>query len=185
MTTHTFKVLLLGPKDCGKRTFIIRHLDGGFVENFDKTDKTDKYLLHFDSNIGDIKVEVHLTPKYCDDYDILMLMFDTSDIRSFEAVKIIEKEAGAKQSLRINHSHILVGTKVDKKRNLDHNDSDSDDNSTIQSTRGVFPREIRDFLRTAWIDTYVEISTKSMYNLEKPWLAAIRLALKNEHIVLV
>ncbi|KAG9073343.1 GTP-binding nuclear protein gsp1/Ran [Linnemannia hyalina] len=175
MTTHsipTFKLVVIGDGGTGKTTFIKRHLTGDFEKKYLATIGVEVHPLEFYTNYGTILFETWDTVgqvRYCglrDSYYIngqcAIIMFDVTSRISYKNVANWYRDL-----TRICSSIpiVLCGNKVDIKE------------------RKVKPKAI-DFHRKKDLQ-YYEISAKSNYNYEKPFLWLARKLVGREDLVFV
>ena len=156
----TFKLVLVGDGGTGKTTFVKRHLTGEFEKRYHATQGVEVYPLGFTTNYGEIKFEVWETAgqeKFGgirDGYYINgqcgIIMFDVTSRITYKNVPNWHRDL-----IRVceNIHVVLCGNKVDVKE------------------RKVKAKSIT-FHRKKNLQ-YYDISAKSNYNFEKPflWLA--------------
>ena len=156
----TFKLVLVGDGGTGKTTFVKRHLTGEFEKRYHATQGVEVYPLGFTTNYGEIKFEVWETAgqeKFGgirDGYYINgqcgIIMFDVTSRITYKNVPNWHRDL-----IRVceNIPVVLCGNKVDVKE------------------RKVKAKSIT-FHRKKNLQ-YYDISAKSNYNFEKPflWLA--------------
>lgn len=159
--TPTFKLVLVGDGGTGKTTFVKRHLTGEFEKKYVATMGAEVHPLTFSTNLGKITF-------YCwdtagqekfgglrDGYYIggnaAIIMFDVTARVTYKSVPVWHKDL-----VRVceNIPIVLCGNKVDCK------------------DRKVKPKDIV-FHRRKNLQ-YYDISAKSNYNFEKPFLYIIR-----------
>jgi GTP-binding nuclear protein Ran len=154
------KIVLLGDGGCGKTAFLIRHITGEFEKRYLATLGCEVNPLPFYTNQGEITFNVWDTAgqeKFAglrDGYylgsDGAIVFFDlTSRVSFYNVESWITKFRGMCPNAKI----ILVGNKCDVKY------------------RKVSEAEIK----TKYPDmTYYDISAKSNYNFDRPWLQLAR-----------
>ncbi|EFC46494.1 ran family small GTPase [Naegleria gruberi] len=156
----TFKLLLVGDGGTGKTTFVKRHLTGEFEKRYIATVGVEVRPLRFNTTRGPICFEVWDTAgqeKFGglrDGYYIggkcAIIMFDVTSVATYKNVPTWHRDI-----VRVceNIPIVLCGNKVD-----------------VQD-RKVKPKSIK-YHRTKQLQ-YYDISAKSNYNYEKPflWLA--------------
>lgn len=160
MQPHTFKLVLVGDGGTGKTTFIERHLLGDFRKKYVATLGVEVHPLEFDTNYGKVRFDVWdtagqekfggLRDGYYVYADCAIIMFDVTSRRTYDDVLNWHKDLiRACENIPI----VLVGNKVDVK------------------DRRVKAKQIT-FHRKAKLQ-YYDLSVKSNFNIEKPflWLA--------------
>jgi GTP-binding nuclear protein Ran len=152
-----FKVCLVGDGGVGKSTFLKRHLTGEFEKKYIATLGCDTQPLLFNTNYGPIIFNVWdtagqekfsmLKEGYFIASDGFIVMFDVTSTLSYKNVKSHIKSAKSV----VNAPLVVCGNKVDVK------------------DRKVKGREIL-IAKDESVDKYYDISAKSNYNFEKPFL---------------
>lgn len=156
----TFKLVLVGDGGTGKTTFVKRHLTGEFEKRYHATQGVEVYPLGFTTNYGEIKFEVWdtagqekfggLRDGYYINGQCGIIMFDVTSRITYKNVPNWHRDL-----VRVceNIPVVLCGNKVDVKE------------------RKVKAKNIT-FHRKKNLQ-YYDISAKSNYNFEKPflWLA--------------
>lgn len=156
----TFKLVLVGDGGTGKTTFVKRHLTGEFEKRYHATQGVEVYPLGFQTNFGEIKYEVWdtagqekfggLRDGYYINGQCGIIMFDVTSRITYKNVPNWHRDL-----VRVceNIPVVLCGNKVDVKE------------------RKVKAKSIT-FHRKKNLQ-YYDISAKSNYNFEKPflWLA--------------
>lgn len=156
----TFKLVLVGDGGTGKTTFVKRHLTGEFEKRYHATQGVEVYPLGFTTNYGEIKFEVWdtagqekfggLRDGYYINGQCGIIMFDVTSRITYKNVPNWHRDL-----IRVceNIPVVLCGNKVDVKE------------------RKVKAKSIT-FHRKKNLQ-YYDISAKSNYNFEKPflWLA--------------
>ena len=161
MASKTIKTIIVGDGGCGKTAFVTRHYTGEFVKNYIATMGVEVRPLTFSTSKGAMTMNIWDCAgqeKFCGLQEIYyqgaqaaIIMFDVTSKISYNNVgpwynKIKEKCPGI--------PIVLCGNKVDVKE------------------RKVRPRDIT-FHRRKSIQ-YYDISAKSNYNFEKPFLYILR-----------
>ncbi|KAH7036196.1 putative GTP-binding nuclear protein Ran [Linnemannia elongata] len=169
-TTPTFKLIVIGDGGTGKSTFIKRHLTGEFEKKYNATIGVAVHPLGFTTNYGDILFETWDTAgqeKFGglrDGYYIgghcAIIMFDLTSRITYRSVPNWHRDL-----IRVCDTIpiVLCGNKVDVKE------------------RKVKPKQI-DFHRKKCLQ-YYDISAKSNYNYEKPFLWLARKLAGHEDLV--
>ncbi|PRT53755.1 GTP-binding nuclear protein GSP1/Ran [Wickerhamiella sorbophila] len=156
----TFKLVLVGDGGTGKTTFVKRHVTGEFEKRYHATQGVEVYPLGFHTNFGEIKFEVWdtagqekfggLRDGYYINGQCGIIMFDVTSRITYKNVPNWHRDL-----VRVceNIPVVLCGNKVDVKE------------------RKVKAKSIT-FHRKKNLQ-YYDISAKSNYNFEKPflWLA--------------
>lgn len=168
----TFKVSLIGAENVGKTAFLKRWETGGFEKDYLPTTKASVVPLDFSTNKGEIRLDVWDcagNPKLAgseDEYwtnsQAIFLMFDLTSAASFENMK---KKFGEANWL-LEHSNpamVLCGNKSDLKK------------------REITASQIVNWKSENGLD-YYDISAKSNYNFERPWLNLLRKLTKDSSL---
>jgi GTP-binding nuclear protein Ran len=161
MTDYTFKICLVGDGGVGKTTFVKRHKTGEFEKKYVATLGVEVYPLDFSTNHGVVRFNIWDTAgqeKFAglkDGYYIgsegAILMFDVTNRQSYNNLDSwYEGVTKVCQDVPI----VLCGNKVDIAK------------------RQVLPKDIS-FHRKKKIQ-YYDISAKSNFNFEKPFLYLAR-----------
>jgi GTP-binding nuclear protein Ran len=156
-----FKLILVGDGGVGKTTFVKRHLTGEFEKKYISTIKVEVHLLNLYTNKGKVVLELWDTcgqEKYGglrDGYYIgahcAILMFDTTSKQTYFNIPSWYRDI---YRVCDNIPMVLVGNKVDI------------------SDRKVKPKTIT-FHRKKNLQ-YYDISAKSNFNYEKPFLYLVK-----------
>ena len=160
-TTRTFKIIISGNGNVGKTTFIKRHLTGGFERRYVATLGVEVHPLKFRTNYGTICFNLWdtagqerfggLREGYYFEADGVMLLFSVMDMQSYRDVgkwdDLVHNSVG-------NIPTVLCGNKVDCR------------------DRVVKPRQIN-YHRINNLP-YCDISAKSNYNFDRPFLLLAR-----------
>ena len=163
-----FKIVIVGDSECGKTTFVNRHLTGefgsepttcGFVFQPLRF-KTNYGVVVF--NIWDISgsVEDGLRDQYYDGANGMLLFFDVTNKDSYMN---LESWFGEVEKVTGPIPTIVCGNKVDLK------------------DRVVKPKSITFHRKHSSL--YYDISSKSNYNYEKPFLQLARLLTGHDDLV--
>jgi len=157
----TFKCVLVGDGGCGKTTFVKRHMTGEFEKRYVSTLGVEVHPLIFHTNRGAIRFNVWdtagqekfgcLRDGYYIQGQCALIMFDVTSRVTYKNVPTWHRDL-----VRIceNIPIVLCGNKVDSK------------NRKLMAQSIVFHRKKN--------LQYYDISAKSNYNFEKPflWLAS-------------
>lgn len=174
MSNNQFKIVLVGSEEVGKTTYLASLLAGKFTCNNVANLGVVIYSLKFHTNNQEYP-EIEFNVSDCashtrnfnmvDGYyigaDAMIAMFDVTNSNSF--LKVKKNDCWSSQCLR-DIPQILVGNKVDT------------DIADIAKW-ALFPEQISAHInKSVRMEKakYVEISVKSNYNLEKPWLELAR-----------
>lgn len=165
---NSFKVVMVGDGGCGKTTFITRHLTGEFTKNYIATIGVKIVDIPFVMNVpgeGERNVTLNiwdcagqekfsvLSEEYYRDASGVIIMFDVTSKVSYRNVNSWYRKVRA---VLPTVPIILCGNKVD-----------------CSQERKVLPQDIV-FHRQHSILAYYDISAKSNYNYDKPFLRLIR-----------
>jgi GTP-binding nuclear protein Ran len=169
---HKFKVILVGDGGVGKTAFVRRHASGEFEKKYIATLGVEVHPIDFNTNYGIIRFNMWDTAgqeKFGglrDGYYILgnavIAMFDVTNKLSMENT---DKWISDVKNVCGDIPVILAGNKVDI------------------ADRKISPKQIREKLKSPSHNSsiYLDISAKSNYNFEKPFLKlARRLTGKND-----
>ena len=160
--TTTFKLVIVGDGGVGKTTFINRHTTGDFIKVYHPTLGVKTSKMNFQTDVGNVCFNVFDLAgqeKFSEsvpdlkDADCAIIMFDVTSQVSYKNVvnwyDTITNACG-------NIPTVVCGNKVDIRE------------------RKVMPRDIdMNFNRTNNI-MYYDVSAKSNYNFEKPFLSLIK-----------
>lgn len=151
------KLVLIGDGGTGKTTFVKRHITGEFTRNYIATIGANTYTLPFYTNMGEIKFmvwdtagqEKHggLRDAYYIGADCSIIMFDTTSRITYKNVPNWQKDF---TRVCPNVPICICGNKVDI---ID---------------RKVKPAQVKG--KTSSNIAYFDISAKSNYNYDKPFL---------------
>lgn len=154
-----FKVVLIGDGGTGKTTFIGRHLSGKFAQQYIPTRGVDKHSLTFDTNYGQISFDLWDTAEqercnglgdgYYINSDAAMIFFDTSSRSSYTNSSKWRRDVSIACP---NIPIVICGNKVDiVPRIVKHRDIDIGKDGDGECE-------------------YYDVSAKSLYNLNQPFL---------------
>ncbi|EAL52137.1 Ran family GTPase [Entamoeba histolytica HM-1:IMSS-B] len=168
----TFKLVIVGDGGTGKTTFVKRHLSGEFEKKYIPTIGVDVHPMLFNTNCGPIRFEVWdtagqekfggLKDGYYVQAHCAIIMFDVTSRDTYKNVATWYKDL-----VRVceNIPIVLVGNKCDVK------------------DRKVKQRQIT-FHRKKNLQ-YYDVSAKSNYNFERPFLWIARKLTGNPNLVFV
>jgi len=174
----TYNLLVLGSAGTGKTTFITRHLTGEFTTAYRPTVGVDKKSLAFHTNDGILLFKTldtagqetppHTVSDMKHSPDAVMVFFDVTSKTSFtQAVSYCNSVLAGDFTIPV----VLVGNKADLK------------SRKVQT--GVIHEQLtlwREFMINI---QYYDISGKSNYNFEKPFLYLARKISDNANLVFV
>lgn len=165
---NRFKIVLVGDAKVGKTTFVNRHLTGDFKEDYDKTLGVDIHPLRFGTTYGNVIFDIWdvgqegLHDAYYTQANAVILFFDVQNKKSYdnlgswlEAVKRVAGDIPA----------VVCGNKTDL------------------PDRVVSPKKITFHRKNNAM--YYDISAKSNYNYEKPFLHLARQLLNQPNLELI
>ena len=159
--TQELKLILVGDGGVGKTTFVKRHLSGEFEKKYIATQGVEVHPMQFNTTKGNIKFNVWdtagqekfsgLRDGYYIDAHCAIIMFDVTSRITYKNVAKWHKDI---TRICDNIPIVLVGNKVDEK------------NRKVKAKQIVFARKHG--------IQYFDISAKSNYQFEKPFLWILR-----------
>ncbi|CEP03523.1 GTP-binding nuclear protein [Plasmodiophora brassicae] len=168
-----FKIILVGDGGVGKTTFVKRHLTGEFERRYIATMGVEVHPLKFSTNFGTIIFNVWdtagqekfggLRDGYYINGNAAIIMFDVTSRVTYQNVPQWHRDL---TRVCENIPIVLCGNKVDVK------------------DRKVKPKAIM-FHRKKPNIQYYDVSAKSNYNFEKPFLWMARKLVNNQNLVFV
>jgi GTP-binding nuclear protein Ran len=169
ITPVNFKILLVGDSIVGKTAFVQKHIDGDFVATYTPSRTYNDIELNFNIDNRPVCFEViecggqqkynHKWNELSDDIDAAIIMFDITNKKSLESVEWYYN------NLRKNNilgPIIIAGNKADC------------------TTRDVsIEYVIAEYINNYDTNTvkYIDVSAKSNYNYEKPFLYLAKMLL--------
>lgn len=160
-TDKPFKLVILGDRGVGKTTFVKRHLTGEFNKKYEPTYGAEVHPMDFETNRGPLRFSCwdtagqerfgSLREGYYVNADCAILMFDVTCRLTYKNIPMWYRDI---RRVCPNIPILLVGNKVDV------------------NNRQVRPKMVT-FHRKHSIQ-YYEVSAKSNYNFEKPFLYLVR-----------
>lgn len=168
--TSTFKIVMVGDGGVGKSTFIKRHRTGEFEKRYIATVGVEVSALTFNTNKGPVILNIWdcagqekfgLQKEHYVGAQAVVLMFDVTCRTSFKNIKHWADEVAKTVTEKV--PVIACGNKVDCQE------------------RKVRPQHISQ--KTEYYEQYYDISAKSNYNYEKPFIYLIRRLMNDESIV--
>jgi GTP-binding nuclear protein Ran len=161
MAQKAYKILIIGNGGVGKTTFIRRHRTGEFEEKYIATMGVAVNPLPFNTNMGTVYLNLWdcagkpefmgLRDGYYIGADAAIIMFDVCNPASYACVPSLVREV---RKIRPNIHLVICGNKVDK-----HGRSVRPSHITIPKRFDI---------------QYYDVSAKSNYNFEKPFLYLLR-----------
>ncbi|KAG9020469.1 GTP-binding nuclear protein gsp1/Ran, partial [Tulasnella sp. UAMH 9824] len=161
MATPTYKLVLVGDGGVGKTTFVKRHLTGEFEKKYIATLGVEVHPLDFSTNYGNIRFNVWdtagqerfggLRDGFYINGQCAIIMFDVTSRMTYKNVPTWHTDV---ERVCENIPIVLCGNKVDVKERK------------IKAGAVTFHRRKN--------IEYCEISAKSNYNFEKPFLLLAR-----------
>lgn len=176
METTNFKIVLVGDGNVGKTSFLHRHLTGEFRNEYVSTIGVEVHVLTFESNYGAIRFNVWdcageekfrgLGESYFIGSDGAIFMFDLTNEDSYK--NIADWDRKINKVMNKYHSgkaipKVFCGNKTDVKERK------------VSMRQITYPRKID--------AKYYDISVKSCFNFEKPFLELARKLTKHEDLV--
>lgn len=168
--TPTFKCVIVGDGGVGKTTLVTKHLTGEFVQVYEPTLGVEVHPIVFNTTIGPIRINVWdtagqekysgLREGYYVQADCAIVMFDLTSKLTYRDSKMWYDSVRNKCG---NIPIIIVGSKVDI------------NNHAVMNSDIEFDRER---------DMYYNISSKSNYNFEKPFVALMKKLMNDNTIQL-
>ena len=159
----TFKVILIGDGGVGKTTLVTRHLTGDFEKKYVATLGVEVHPLRFNTTYGNICLNIWdcagdekfggLRDGYFVGSDALIVMFNLTSLFTF---KNVTNWIALYLDKAPNTPIVLCGSKSDI------------------NVKKVTPPMIQEFIHKHNIP-YFEISSKSNYNFEKPFLEVCKM----------
>lgn len=159
---NTINVAFVGDGNVGKTVFLTRHSTGDFITVYEPSTDTKIVKIPFYTNEGVVTFNcraLNTMDKSYENMDAFVVMFDLTNKSTYDHVDDYVKEI---QSLDKDVPIILCGNKCDLKN------------------REVFAKNITKH-RDLNLNAYFDISAKSNYNFEKPFLSILR-ELMGEHV---
>ncbi len=161
MENYSHKIVFVGDEGVGKTTFITRHMTGEFEKRYIATQEKELRSILFYTNKGKIGFDIldiagqekfGLSTDRFTRADCAVVMFDLTSLVSYKNAKVwVDLVRKAVPDIPI----VLCGNKVDIKN------------------RKVKPSDIT-MQRDLNLLKYYDISAKSNYNFEKPFLTFVR-----------
>lgn len=205
---HSFKVLIVGDGGVGKTSFINRVSSCNFNKSYDVSDNIHVTPLFFNTQKGYIQLDCWVCPgqyitqkfDHASDIDALILMFDVTSSSSYLNIPYWHNKL--RSIYKPGTPVILCGNKVDVKDRIvkpnciyyhfDNNELTNKLNNEFGSEfssefGNSTPRDIDRKLKSMRNTTtdkivYYDISARSNYNIEKPFLYIIRKLLNDNSI---
>ena len=164
----TFNIALIGDEGVGKSTLLHRHSNGNFKKTYDQTHNFDFHVLKFKTNYPCI-VEFTIQDYggsneniNCEKVDAVIAMFDVTSETTFDNLEYWIGQIPSDKPL------IICGNKCDL------------------PNRRVFGKQIREGLKPQMFNTfYYDISAKSNYNYDKPFLKICQILMSKHDLLFV
>ncbi len=176
--THNYKILLVGDSGTGKTTFVHRHRMGSFITQHNPTVGADIKSITFYTNYGSVKFDIwdcggkQQYKQYVDgfysDKQAALVFFDVNNISSYNNAS---QWANSIHNILPTAPIVICGNKCDRR----------DRKVPIANI------DIHRTLSTEWDRTvhYYDISSKSNYNFDKPFLFMARQLTNKEDLQFV
>jgi len=164
--TLIFKLIVVGDSGVGKSTFIEKFSQEILEERETNAQKVKVHKAVFPTTLGDIqfnildldvaKIETELPKEFLKDVNCAIIMFDVSNIESYENCKawFTKIQESDDEGAEANMPMVLTGNKVDIKERL------------VKPKMIVFHREKN--------MQYYDISAQQDYSIQKPFIYIIR-----------
>ena len=169
MDEINIKILLVGDTRVGKTSILFRYIDDTFPNDHLATIGVEYRFKISEFHGFKIKLQIwdtagqerfhSITNNYFHNADGIIFVYDITDKKSFEGVKIWISESEETNS---NFKKILLGNKCD-----------------LKHKRNISEEEVKNFCDEKKIDNY-EVSAKDNINLEEAFNKIIELILKNK-----
>jgi GTP-binding nuclear protein Ran len=169
-----FKILLVGDGGIGKTTYIHRHQGGEFERKYLPTVGVNIEDLIWHTSSGDITLHIwdtagqekfgYLREGYYMGADAAIIMFDVTSRLTYKNVPRWYTDI---RKVCPDIPIVLCGNKADS------------------SPREVPAKQINEFIHNTLALPYYDISVKSNYNYEKPFIHLLRLLCNDENLILV
>lgn len=173
MNTNTFKIILVGDAGVGKTTLVNRHTSGNFEKRYIATLGVDVTPLRFKTNYGEYVLNIWdcagsekfsgLGDGYYVEADAAICMFSLDSKITMENIPKWIRDV---KRMCENIPTIIAGSKYD------------DPNLEVNSK--MFGAAVRDLGYPM-----LEISSKSNYQYDKPFLHLLRILTKHEDLVIM
>jgi len=162
-----YNILVIGDKGVGKNSYINRHIGHSFGNNL-SNNKTNK-LLNFNASNGydkktnkivNLKIDIYDDLSFINNgvvYNGVIIMFDRSGDETYNITKWINNTKDIPY-------RCVCGNKVDKR---------SDQFNDIEKINNILSNKIE----------YIDLSAKSCYNFEKPFLYLLRNIMEDSSLV--
>lgn len=171
-----YKIVVIGDGAVGKTTYVKRMFTGEFEKKYVATLGVEVHPLKFNTNYGVVRFAVWdtagvekfggLRDGYYIHADGALLMFSYADAESLQHVQKWDEQF---QNIRPNAPTVLCGNKVDLNPSL----------------RKVNPMQISYHRKHSERMVYYDVSARSNYNFEKPFLHLARKLTGHEDLVFI
>lgn len=152
MALPIIKTLIIGESCVGKKTFVTKHLTG----KYESQEVKDGTSLPFKTNLGNVVFELYVRTfedPLPDDIDAYIVMFDLTTLSSIHSIHPFIDGILWKTSV------VVCGTKMDRAK-------------MTKRVHALIHSTIKPFGESGV--KYYDISSKSGYNYEKPFLSLMR-----------
>lgn len=169
MSSQTYKIVLIGDGGVGKTSFLQRHINGNFQSKYIATIGVEVHPLTFNTNCGKITLNIWdcagqekfggLREGYYLGADAAIVFFDVTSCSSYKQV-----DAWIDSFLHVvpNGKIVICGNKCDER------------------DRKIKPLDID--IHKEYNCKYYDISAKTNYNFDKPFLYLARSLTKQEYL---
>lgn len=165
-----YKIVLVGESGSGKTTFMRRHCTGEFTKEYSPTPGVEVHSLLFHTNHGAIRFSIWdtsgneklgggLGEGYYVGSDAAIIFFDLTQPKTLERVKSYHKNI---VKICGDIPVVVCGNKVDLQRKVPH-----DEISSLRKKKSP----------------YYDVSAKSNYNFEKPFLFLAKRLTESDDLV--
>ena len=180
---NKYKLLLIGDGGVGKTTFLNRHLTGEY--NKERTIHPNDFYnvsLNFDTNYGKIMFDVYETNHYIklDNVDAIFMMFDTTSTQSLTSINTLFNMLSNDYDMD-KIPYIICGNKVDIKNRMVLPQDIRMMNEIVGNTYSNCPT-CNCSCNFSVLTRYYDISARSSYNFEKPFLKLAKLLLGKDDL---
>jgi GTP-binding nuclear protein Ran len=164
---QNFTYLLVGDTGVGKSTFLKRHATGQFLRNHVPTTQVTDTQLDFHTTHGLVNLTIKEIP-YPTPYPLqittpihgLIVMFDVTNRISYKNVKYWIRNSRLMFGLGAQVPIVICGNKCEHPNRM--------------VRIGRIARLLNELLQDGIVTTYYDISARSNYNFEKPFLNLLR-----------
>jgi len=149
-----FKIVLVGPEKVGKTAFVQKYRTKRFEKFYIPTLRVEVYSINLDTNYGNIIFKIWNCAELCEEYytnarGAIIMIDNTSKLSVNSVPSYLETLRRVNPNMQI----VLCSNKVD---NI--------------SNKQMTLTYIQDFAKNLNIEQVIQISVKSNYNFDKPFL---------------